>query len=380
MATRNDFTADFYTEPESSYLNCAYHGAIPNVAVEAMQAAALLKQAPYRLPDTAHFEFPAAYRQAVAQLIGGSEQQVVIGDSATHGIMLLVRGLQWQAGDEVIIPQNEFPANKFPWQALEPAGVVLRQVDLSEAQSWLGNIEAALSERTRVISVSWVSYSTGFRLDLEAVSALCRDRGILLVIDGSQGVGGLRFDVNSVPFDLLSCATYKFLLGPYGVGFSYVSKPLLEELTTSNINWMRVKGADDFNRLSECDLDLVADASRFDVNETASFFNLAAGTASLRYLQRIGPGTVEDHVAALLLQLAEALPEGYRVMSDSSPQHRSNIFCIRGKDEKHTCGVFEALQAARVFTSMRDGNLRISPHLYNTPRDIDRLLEVLGSQ
>ena len=379
MPMTHDYTADFYTEPGCSYLNSAYHGAIPNVAVQAMQEAAQLKQAPYRLPDVAHFEFPDAYRQAVAQLLGGEQKQVVIGDSATHGIMLLVRGLRWNRGDEVIIPQNEFPANRFPWQALEPEGVVLRQVSLSDSQTWLHNIEAALTPRTRVLAVSWVSYATGFRLDLQALATLCRDRGILLVLDGSQGVGGWPLDVKSESFDLLTCATYKWLLGPYGVGFSYISKKLLDELTTPNIHWMRVKGADDFNRLSDCDLDLVQDASRFDVNETANFFNLSAGTASLRYLQRVGPATVRDHVAALLSQLTETLPEGYRVMSDTTPQHRSNIFCIRGRDERHTKKVFGELQAARVYTSLRDGNLRISPHLHNTPNDIERLLEVLNN-
>lgn len=377
--TTHNYAQDFYAEPETSYLNCAYHGAIPNVAVEAMNEAAALKQAPYKLLDVAHFEFPKAYRAALAAVLGGDEKQIVIGDSATHGIMLMVQGLHWQAGDEVVISDAEFPANRFPWQSLQQKGVVVRMVSM-KGSDWLTNIQQAITPRTRVVGLSWVSYSTGFRLDLGAASRLCRDNGVKLVIDASQGVGGLPFNVKEVPFDLLTCATYKWLMGPYGLGFSYIGHDLLSELSTPNIHWMRVKGAEDFNRLNDVDLDLVEDASRFDVNETANFFNLAAGTASLRYLQGIGIAQVAAHDAALMQQLLDGLSGGFKVMSDITPEHRSNILCLRGDNETHTQEVFARLREARVFTSLRDGNLRISPHIYNTADDIDRLLRVLGSR
>lgn len=378
MTALRDFSADFHTEPDTSYLNCAYHGAIPHVAVTAMNEAAGLKQAPYRLPDVAHFEFPETYRNEMARFIGGDPRQLVIGDSATHGIMLLVNGLTWQSGDQVILGAGEFPANRFPWESLQELGVEVRSIDLTDA-AWKQNLENSLTERTRVVSVSWVNYSTGFRVDLQALSAVCRQYEVLLVIDASQGIGSLPFRVDDVPFDLLTCATYKWLLGPYGLGFSYVGHKLLRQLSTPNIHWMRVKGAEDFNRLNDCDLDLVEDASRFDVNETANFFNLAPGIASLRYLQEIGLDTVVAHDRALVQRILDGLPQDVTLRSNDEPRHRSNIVALRGRDAKHTQRLFDALRAARVFVSLRDGNLRISPHVYNTAADVDRLLEVLNA-
>jgi selenocysteine lyase/cysteine desulfurase len=183
-----DYSQDFHNEPETSYLNCAYHGAIPHVAVRALNEAAALKQAPYRLADVAHFEFPNVYRATLASLLGGDARQIVIGDSATHGVMLLVQGLRWRSGDEVVISNAEFPANRFPWQSLEECGVTVHQVAMN-GPDWLENIQQAITRRTRVVALSWVSYSTGFRLDLQAVSALCRAQGVKLLIDASQGAG-----------------------------------------------------------------------------------------------------------------------------------------------------------------------------------------------
>jgi selenocysteine lyase/cysteine desulfurase len=379
MTAIRDFSADFHREPDTSYLNCAYHGAIPHVAVAAMNEAAALKQAPYRLPDVAHFEFPATYRTTLARFLGSDPRQVVIGDSATHGIMLLVNGLRWESGDELIHAAGEFPANRFPWESLQARGVTLHQVDFSAA-AWREECERLMTPRTRLVSVSWVSYSTGFRVDLQELSRLCRSHGALLVVDASQAIGGLPFQSGDFEFDLMACATYKWLLGPYGLGFSLIGSDLLQQLTTPNVHWMRVKGAEDFNRLDECDLDLVEDASRFDVNETANFFNLAAGTASLRYLQDIGLETIVAHDAALVQRILDGLPGDVVLRSSADHRHRSNIVALRGRDAAHTQQLFDRLQAARVFVSLRDGNLRISPHVYNTAADVDRLLEILNAR
>lgn len=314
--TTSDYASDFADFGGVTYLNCAFQGPMPLVAAAAAEEALQLKKTPNLIRDEDYFAYPDAYRQAVADLVGCETRDVAVTDSATHGILLMVNGLDWQPGDEVVLPEGEFPANRFPWLSLERRGVLVREVPAESGRATLDAIETAITPRTRVVSASWVSYSSGRRLEIEAVAELCRSRGVLFVLDGTQGVGGLDFSLSTTPCDLLACAGYKWLLGPYGLGFAYVAPELSERLEPGLVNWFAIEGARDFNRLSECRLDFVAGARRFDVNETANFTNVAAGTASLRYLERgrHGQGRASRELAAAktALGFATRLPRRER--------------------------------------------------------------------
>lgn len=369
---------DFFDFDGFSYFNCAYQGPMPRVAVVATEAALQLKKTPHLVTDDLYFSLPDAYRDAVANLIGCSAQNVAVADSTTHGVMLVVNGLDWRAGDEVVTPRGEFPANHFPWRSLERRGVNLKEVELVPGRSVAEQLEAAITPRTRVVSMSWVRYSDGRRLNIAEVGELCRSRGVLFVVDGSQGIGGLRFDLSATPCDVLACSGYKWLLGPYGLGFAYVAPELGERLALGNINWFSIKGAEDFNKLSECELDLVPGARRFDINETANFINLAAGTAALRYLRGITPAAIVRHVRGLLDRLVDGLPRGFRVTGDLSADARSNLLCVSAESDEATESAFQRLAERRVVVSRREGTLRFSPHLYNGEDEIDRALDALA--
>ena len=375
-----DYARDFHDFDGAIYLNCAFHGAMPRVATDAVEEALRLKKTPHLIRDEHHFTFPDAYRAAVAELIGAAERDVAVTNSATQGTMILVAGLDWRPGDEVVIPAAEFPSNRFPWRSLEARGVVVREVELTTADEALTALAAAIGERTRVVSVSWVAYSTGLKLDLAALGRLCRERDVLLAVDGSQGIGGLRFDLASQQVDLLSCAGYKWMLGPYGVGFAWVQPGLAERLTPGNINWFSLAGARDFNRLSEVDLAFEEGARRFDVNEPGNFFNMAGAAAAARYLLDIGMTAVEEHAQSLLDRLLDGLPAGLRSRAPTSQGARSNIVCIAADSADASATLFARLQALRIHLSRREGALRVSPHLFNRPEDIDRLLEALADR
>ena len=373
-----DHASDFADFGGVTYLNCAFQGPMPRVAAAAAEAALELKKTPQLISDSDYFTYPDAYREAVADLIGCRSRDVAVADSATHGIMLLVHGLDWSPGDEVVLPRGEFPANRFPWLSLERRGVVVREVPVGPGRDGLEQIEAAITPRTRVVAASWVAYSSGLRLDIGALGTLCRERGALFAIDGTQGVGGLSFQLSKTPCDLLACAGYKWLLGPYGLGFAYVAPELGERLEPANVNWFAIEGARDFNRLSECELNFVTGASRFDINEAANFTNVAAGIAALRYLERVGVDTVDQHVASLLRRLVAGLPPGFRDAGSAGGQRRSNILCISGPDPEATERAAEALAAERVFVSRREGTIRISPHIFNSDDQIDLVLDILA--
>lgn len=379
-----DRSADFAGFNGVTYLNCAYHGPMPRAAARAAHAAVRLKEAPHRILDEYHFTFPDAYREAVARLIGCASRDVAVADSTTHGIMTLVGGLDWQPGDEVVVPEGEFPANLFPWHSLERQGVVLRRVKLERTAA--GGVLSpqavveALSSRTRVVSVSWVSYVTGLRNDLVALGDVCRDNGVLFAVDGSQGIGGLPFDLRDTPCDLLACSGYKWMLGPYGLGFVYVNPQLAERLQPFNVNWFAIDGARDFNRLSRAKFAFEPHARRFDINETANFINIAAGTAALHYILDVTPAAVERHARALHERVLAGLPTGFRAVSDASDSTRSNILRVTGDSEAATRAAWESARARNVVSSLREGALRVSPHVYNTPDDIDRLLDAIAAR
>ena len=360
-----------------TYLNCATQGPFPKEAVAAVHSALELKTNPSLIRDTDYFDVPDAHRREAAGLLGCSPSEIAVTDSATHGMMLLVNGLDWQPGDEVLIPTGEFPANRFPWLSLERKGVRVREIELPPGCAGPEALEEAMSPRTRVFAASWVSYSSGLRLDLEALGGLCRDRGVLFAVDGSQAVGGLDLDLRRTPCDLLAVAGYKWLLGPYGTGLAYVASELVERLELGNINWFAIRGARDFNRLSHCRLELEPGAWRFDVNETANFLNLGAATASLKLLRELSVTAIEAHVGGLLDRLSGGLPPGFHIISDRTPEHRSNILYFAARDESATAAAYARLRREKIVVAQREGAIRVSPFIYNTEADIDRLLDVL---
>jgi selenocysteine lyase/cysteine desulfurase len=347
------------------------------VAEAALAAAVELRRNPSLIRNEYHFTFPDAYRRAIGALVNADPDTVSLVDSATAGTMILANGLDWRDGDEVVIPKAEFPSNRLPWQHLGRRGVTLREIDLGTGPDRETRLAEALSARTRVLQVSWVSFTDGRRLDLAPLAAACRDRNVLLAVDGSQGVGGLPFDMAAAGCDVLLGAGYKWLLGPYGLGYVVIRPGLAERLDVGNVNWFATRQSERFDRLADLPLAPRPGAMRFDMNEPANFFNVAAGTAAARYVAEVTPAAIEAHARALLDRLIAGLPAGWTPLSADAPL-RSNILCFRGPDEKTTDRALAHLRARRVALSAREGALRVSPHVYNTESDVDRLLEVLA--
>jgi selenocysteine lyase/cysteine desulfurase len=371
-----DRSADFFGFGDWTFLNCAFHGPLPRVAADALDAAVALRKNPAAIRNDYHFTFPNAYRTAIASLIGADPSTVALTDSATAGTMLIVTGLDWREGDEVVIPGAEFPSNRLPFLSLASRGVTVREVDLDAAADPTAQLIGALSRETRVLAVSWVSFIDGRRLDLAALSAACRDRGVLFAVDGSQGAGGLPLDLEQIHCDLFSCAGYKWLLGPYGLGFARVHPDLMGRLRLGNINWFASEGSEHFNRLADLSLAPHDDARRFDANEPANFYNVAAGTAAARYIMSITPEAIETHCRALHDHLVNNLPPEFTPLGIDAPL-RSNIVCFKGPDEEVTARVLRYVRSRQIAVSSRENAIRVSPHVYNTVADIDRLLQAL---
>ena len=183
------------------WLNTAHQGPLPRAAVEASHRAAWSKAAPHRLADSDFTEVPERLRGLLARLVGAEAEQVVLGDSASHGPHLVANGLAWQAGDEVLVVAGDYPATVLPWQRLAGRGVRTRTLHPSSSVLRAEAVAVAITERTRVLAVTWVDSFTGWALDLHALGAVCRAAGVLLVVNASQGLGARVLDVSSTPVD-----------------------------------------------------------------------------------------------------------------------------------------------------------------------------------
>jgi selenocysteine lyase/cysteine desulfurase len=377
MDDRSRFARHFSDFGGRAYLDCAAQGPFPKDTVAAALAALRLKEHPEELPETLYEELPARAREAVARLIGCSPQSIALGTGASHGLNLAARGLPLERGDEVLLPHGEFPANVYPWLHLDAGGVRVRFVRPATGPSVeAAEMVRAIGPKTRLLSVSLVGYATGDRADLAVLGDACRERGLFLVVDGAQAVGAMDFRVADYPIDILAVSGYKWLLGPYGTGFTYVSPRVIERLRVPDVNWIGIEGSNRFNLLQDYRLQFREGARRFDVPETAAFIHLSAFTASVEFLNRVRVGTVEAHARRLLDFLVKGLDRTrLRVVSDLRPGRRSTILALEAGSLDDTRRMARALRERGVVVSLRENRIRVSPNIYNGAADIERFLE-----
>jgi selenocysteine lyase/cysteine desulfurase len=373
-----DYRQEFRDFAPTIYLDCAYQGPFPSVTVERIQHAIELKCHPERLAAPEYFDLPNRVRARLATLVGANPSEIALTNSATQGVGIVATGLGLKAGDEVVVASSNFPANLFTWLHLRRLGVAVQVLKPAGGEVTVDQIAAALSPRTRILALDWVGYASGYRIDLRALGDLAHQRGGIFVVDGTQGVGALEIDLHALPVDAMAVAAYKWLLGPFGTGFAYLSHALQNRLNLQVVNWFSVHGSENFDALPTDHFTLPQEARIFDVPETGNFLNLYALEASLDFVGRATVGTVTQHCAGLLELLTEGLRQrGYRLSAAAEPAHRSTLLGFQGASLEATTQLHAKLRAHHVAVSLRHGMIRVSPYLYNDEADIQRLLEFL---
>jgi selenocysteine lyase/cysteine desulfurase len=371
--------ADRFAPTEGhAYLNAASKGPLPLAAVRAGREALELQERPWRLSPAAHGGLLAEVRALAARLLGARDESVAVVTGAGQVVNAVARGLELGEGDEVLLAPREFPANDLPWRWLARRGVKVRVAEPDHASGAISGarLAAELGPRTRVVAFSQVSFLHGGRIDPGPVAEAARRAGVITVLDGSQAAGALPFDFGASGIDVYATSGYKFLLGPYGCGLGLFAPQVLDRLAVSDVGWQAVVGADDYDH-PPVEVVLKPGAQRHDAHEPASPANLMPLAASLRLLLEVGPAAVQSHARALNDRLLAALPPGFEPASPLEPAARSHILCLRAGSPGETAAAFERLREAKVETSLRGGRIRVSPHLYNVPGDVDRLVEAL---
>ncbi len=316
-------------------------------------------------------------RQTAGTLMGATAGEVALVPNTTAGINLVAEGFPWREGDNVVTLANEFPSNLYPWMNLASRGVETRRVPVEQGRVCLDRIAAACDARTRVVSVSWVGYASGWRIDLEALIATAHGRGAVVFLDAIQGLGVFPIHVGQLGVDFLAADGHKWLLGPEGAGLFYVRREHLDLLRPVGVGWNSVSHAYDFDRI---ELNLRPSAARYE-GGSRNMVGIAALGASLDLLVRQGLGPNHSSVAERILELTDEATTrleamGAVVQSCRQTPHRSGIvaFQLPGRDPAE---VRRRCSQAGVVLSVRGGNLRISPHAYNNAEDLDRLFAVL---
>lgn len=362
---------------DAIYLNNASTGPVPQRSQRAIQEFCALRNEPFRLSDEAQFELLHRARALAAQLVHASPNEIACMVNTTYGINVAVRSLPLQKGDIVLTYDREFPANVYPWMALERDGIHLERLPVCEnGLPDEATLHAALDRpRVRVVALSWVQFASGYRTDLAALGHACRERGIWFVVDAIQGLGAAEVDVHACHIDLLACGGQKWLLSPWGTGFLYVREELARTLEPHAVGWMAMRASEDFTRLVDYDFAFHDDARRFEVI-TLPFQDFAGFDASVEMLLELGPAAVERHVQGLVDMVVEWAQErrDVRLVTPADPAKRAGIVCVAPPDPR---AASERLTRARVSHALREGAIRLSPHCYNTREDVRRALDVL---
>jgi selenocysteine lyase/cysteine desulfurase len=315
-------------------------------------------------------------RELVARLINAAPDSIALTRSTAHGISLLAQGLPWKAGDNVVSATGEYPANVYPWMALEPRGVQLRQVNPVGGRITADGVFSLVDARTRVVALSHVEFWNGFRVDIETIGAECRRRGILFAVDVMQSAGALKVDVARMPFDFCAAGAGKWLMGPPGIGFCFFAPELLERVRPVIVGVGSVAGRD---RYFDYDLTFALSARKFE-ESVVSLLDTAAFGAALELLLEVGADVIEARVLGLAARLAEGLARNGCEIVEPWPRSKgesSGIVSFR-KPGMGAAAVLGNLSAAHVIARTHQDFVRLSPHFYNTEEEVDRVLEVMS--
>lgn len=371
----------FQLADDVTFLNCAYMS--PQLkCVEAAGAHALVqKNQPHRIRVEHFYEPVQRVKEQFARLINCAESgRIAFIPSASYGLSTVANNLQLKPGDEIIVLQDQFPSNYYPWEqvAREQGGRIITvgvEEGPGKGQRWNQAILEAINERTVCVALSHVHWAEGVRYDLEAIRTRTREVGAWLVIDGTQSVGALPFDVAKIQPDALVCAAYKWLMGPYSTGLAYFG-PALDGGQPIEENWINRKDSHDFRKLVDYQSDYQPLAGRYCVGEQSNFLLIPMLEAALMQLNAWGIDRIQEYCQRLNApHLASLQNIGVETLPSSERAH--HLVGLRLPHHWQIEEVQQMLVDARVYVSARGESIRVAPNVYNQKEDWERLVGVL---
>jgi len=315
-------------------------------------------------------------RRCAAQLINADAREIAFIKNTSEGLAFVANGLDWRSGDEILSTRSEYPANVYPWMAAQQRFGAKHIMIHERADGRIPpeDLFAAVTPKTRLIAISHVEYASGYRNDLAAIGAFCRQRGILFCVDAIQSAGALPVDVQAMHIDYLSAGGHKWMLGPEGAGIFFCRRELLGSLHPE-VGWMNVVHAADYAHL---DFTLRPDAKRFECGGYNIAGILALG-AALEMLLNVGIEAIWRRLHALTTMLADGVQaKGYRVYSPRAREPEcSGIVSFSSPNPQDQSGIIKSLEAQRIILVERENRLRAAPHFYQGAEQIQKLIDAL---
>lgn len=370
-----DLRALFPLTEHTVYLNHAALGPPPAPTIKAVEA----QMRDVAENGTLHYRRWVAVkenaRKLAARMIGARPEQLAFMRNTSDGLSTVANGLRWRAGDNIVTFKREFPSNIYPWLRLREAfGVEVRLCEERDGRIDLSELTNLIDERTRVVAISHVQYGSGFRADLERIGRAARARDALLVVDVIQSMGVVPIDVESELIDAAAAACHKWLLTPEGVGLLYLSDRARERIEPTLVGWSSVPDPEDYSNFEQ-GWTHGALAWETGTGPTALLHGLEA---SLKLLHETGVERIAVYLNELTDYLCERLRgRDYEIVSSRRAGEKSQIVCIRHRGELTPMALYSHLKRQNILAAPRGDRLRIAPHLYNLPDEIETLVNAL---
>jgi selenocysteine lyase/cysteine desulfurase len=367
---------DLFEMPNDiAYLNCAYMGPLSRRARLAGEAGVARKAQPWNVTAQDFFTESEETRALFARLVGADADGVAIIPSASYGVALAAANLPVAAGQRILVLEDQFPSNLYVWRDLaRRASATLVTIPRPTDYDWTAAVLAELDERTAVAALPNAHWTDGGLLDLAHIGERARALGAALVVDGTQSVGASPFDVSAIQPDFLICAAYKWLLGPYSLGFLYAA-PDRRAGQPLEWNWITRARSEDFARLVDYNDEFQPGARRYDAGERSNFALMPVAKAALEQILEWGVEEIAGTLRALTDEIASRAAT-LHLKSAPAALRASHLIGLRA--QKPPADLPARLAHSQVYVSVRGDSIHVSPHLYNTPADLDRLFATLA--
>ena len=372
-----------FTLPKKvTYLNCAYMSPLLKTAEKVGIQNLRRKRNPSTILAEDFFTDGELLRDEFARLINAENpKRIAIVPSVSYGMANVALNLKIGRGEKIIVAAEQFPSNYYPWQrlcletgatidAIEPPKELLRR-----GATWNEKILSAIDNNTKAVAIGNVHWADGTLFQLEEIRKRTRDVGALLIIDGTQSVGVLPFDVKKIQPDALVCAGYKWLLGPYSIGVAYYSE-YFDEGKPIEESWLNRLDSEDFSALVNYQASYQGGALRYDVGEHSNFVYVPMLIKSIKQLNQWGVANVQEYIKSISGPAIESLKEkGYWVEEDGyRGGHLFGIRLLKHDPQK----IKEVLHRNNIFVSIRGDAIRVAPNVYNDAKDLAKLVKALS--
>jgi len=373
---------DFNLDSSVTYLNCAYMSPQLNIVEEVGIEGVRRKRNPFEISPKLFFDETEELRREYARLIHADDpKRIVVIPSVSYGMANVARNLPLQKGDNIIVADEQFPSNIYPWRALadekqaDIITVIPPKNSAERGKKWNEQILESITSKTKMVAIGNIHWADGTLFDLKAIRKRTREVGAWLVIDGTQSVGALPLNVQDIEPDALICAGYKWLMGPYSIGLAWYG-PALDEGKPVEENWINRYESENFAGLVNYSDAYQPGALRYEVGEHSNFILVPMMLAAVRQLNDWGINNIQTYCRELISEAVKQLRNaGFSIEEEA---HRaSHLFGVRLSPDHNEKAVKSALEKENILVSFRGDSIRVSPNVYNTREEINKFRNLL---